>query len=96
MGVLRRKHNPWFVFPLWVILIVIGILEAWAILLQGKNYPTWQYVLYLLGIVLVGLCWLSGMFISTKRQICENKAKSYDENTKLKKFNNNGKISHFI
>lgn len=31
MGVLGRKvvkHNPWFVFSLWVILIAIGMLEA--------------------------------------------------------------------
>lgn len=78
MGILGRnavKHNPWFVFSLWVILIAIGMLEAWAILLQGKDYPTWQYVLCKIGIIFVGLCWLYGMFISAKRQNYENKRK---------------------
>lgn len=83
MGVLGKKvvkHNPWFIFSLWVILVSIGMLEAWAIFLQGKDYPTWQYVLFLLGIVIVGLCWLYGMFVSARRRNCENKGIKYHEN----------------
>lgn len=82
MEVLGRKvvkHNPWFVFSLWVILIAIGMLEAWAILLQGKDYPTWQYVLILLGIVIVGLCWLYGMFVSAKKRNSENQRKVFHQ-----------------
>lgn len=76
MGILGRKavkHNPWFVFSLWVILIAIGMLEAWVILLQGKDYPTWQYVLSLTGIIFVGLCCFYGIFISTKKHNSANK-----------------------
>lgn len=76
MGVLRRKHNPWLVFSLWVILITTGMFEAWAILLHEKDYPTWQYVLILIGIVATGFCWLYGMFVSAKRLYCENKQKN--------------------
>lgn len=78
MGILGRKavkHNPWFVFTLWVILIAIGMLEAWAILLQGKDYPKWQYVSCLIGIFFVGLCCLYVTFTSAKRQNYENKGK---------------------
>lgn len=84
MGILGRKavkHNPWFVFTLWVILIAIGMLEAWAILLQGKDYPKWQYILFLMGIICVGLCCLYGMFVSAKRQNCE-KNRINQKNTK--------------
>ena len=76
------KHNPWFVFFLWAILIAIGMLEAWAILLQNKDYPTWIYVLCLIGISIVGLCWLYGMFVSAKRQSYENKGKEFYQKKK--------------
>ena len=79
MGILGRKtvkHNPWFVFSLWVILIAIGMLEAWAILLRGKDYPTWQYVLCLIGILFVGASWLYRMFASAKKNKLREAEKS--------------------
>lgn len=73
------KHNPWFIFSLWVILIAIGMLEAWAILLQGKDYPIWKYVLILLGILIVGLFCLYGMFVSAKKLNRENQRKVFHQ-----------------
>lgn len=82
MGVLGKKvvrHSPWFIFTLWVILIAIAMFEAWAILLQNHSCPTWQYVLYLIGIFIAGICWLYGMYVSMKRQSCKNKVKGFSK-----------------
>jgi magnesium-transporting ATPase (P-type) len=90
MGVLGKRvarHSPWLVFSLWVILIALGMLEAWAILLHNRDYPTWKSLLYLVGIVFVGLCWLYGMFVSAQKQNCENKGKVFHQKKKAVWFN---------